>query len=187
MFGYAGKILHVDLTTGTLDVEQPSEELYRTYLGGSALGLYYLLKNTPGGADPYGPENTMSFMLAGPTGAPVAGQSRCTVVAKSPITGGAGDSQAGGFWPAELKFAGFDGIVVRGISPKPVYLWINKGEAELRDASHLWGDTTLEVEQALKTELEDDRIEILQIGPAGEKKVRFAAIMSMATRAHGST
>ncbi len=187
MFGYAGKILRVDLTTGALDVEQPSEELYRTYLGGSALGLYYLLKNTPAGADPYGPENTLSFMLAGPTGAPVAGQSRCTVVAKSPITGGAGDSQAGGFWPAELKFAGFDGIVVRGISPKPVYLWINKGEAELRDASHLWGDTTLEVEQALKTELEDDRIEILQVGPAGEKKVRFAAIMSMATRAHGRT
>ena len=187
MFGYAGKILRVDLTTGALDVEQPSEELYRTYLGGSALGLYYLLKNTPAGADPYGPENTLSFMLAGPTGAPVAGQSRCTVVAKSPITGGAGDSQAGGFWPAELKFAGFDGIVVRGISPKPVYLWINKGEAELRDASHLWGDTTLEVEQVLKTELEDDRIEILQVGPAGEKKVRFAAIMSMATRAHGRT
>lgn len=187
MFGYAGKILHIDLTTGALDVEQPPEELYRTYLGGSALGLYYLLKNTPAGADPYGPENTLSFMLAGPTGAPVAGQSRCTVVAKSPITGGAGDSQAGGFWPAELKFAGFDGIVVRGISPKPVYLWINKGEAELRDASHLWGHTTLEVEQALKTELEDDRIEILQVGPAGEKKVRFAAIMSMATRAHGRT
>jgi aldehyde:ferredoxin oxidoreductase len=187
MFGYAGKILHVDLTTGTLEIEEPPEDLYRTYLGGSALGLYYLLKNTPAGIDPYGPENTLSFMLSGPTGAPVAGQSRCTVVAKSPITGGAGDSQGGGFWPAELKFAGFDGIVVRGISPKPVYLWINKGEAELRDASHLWGETTLEVEQALKTELEDDRIEVLQIGPAGEKKVRFAAIMSMATRANGRT
>ncbi len=187
MFGYAGKILHVDLTTGTLEIEEPSEDLYRTYLGGSALGLYYLLKNTPADVDPYGPENTLSFMLSGPTGAPVAGQSRCTVVAKSPITGGAGDSQGGGFWPAELKFAGFDGIVVRGTSPKPVYLWINKGAAELRDASHLWGETTLEVEQALRTELEDDRIEVLQIGPAGEKKVRFAAIMSMATRANGRT
>lgn len=187
MFGYAGKILHVDLSAGTLEIEEPPEELYRTYLGGSALGLYYLLKNTPAGADAYGPENTLSFMLSGPTGAPVAGQSRCTVVAKSPITGGAGDSQGGGFWPAELKFAGFDGIVVRGTSPKPVYLWINKGEAELRDASHLWGETTLEVEQTLKTELEDDRIEVLQVGPAGEKKVRFAAIMSMATRANGRT
>ena len=187
MYGYAGKILHVDLTTGTLEVEEPPEELYRTYLGGSALGLYYLFKNTPAGVDPYGPENTLVFMLSGPTGAPIAGQSRCTITAKSPITGGAGDSQGGGFWPAELKFAGFDGIVVRGISPKPVYLWINKGEAELRDASHLWGETTLEVEQTLKAELEDKRIEVLQIGPAGEKKVRFAAIMSMATRANGRT
>ena len=73
MFGFAGKILHVDLTTGTLDIEEPPEERYRTYLGGSALGLYYLLKNTPAGADPYGPENTLAFMLSGTTGAPVAG------------------------------------------------------------------------------------------------------------------
>jgi aldehyde:ferredoxin oxidoreductase len=185
--GYTGKILHVDLTTGSLEIEEPPEELYRTYMGGSALGLYYLLKNTPAGADPYGPENTLSFMLAGITGAPIAGQSRATVVAKSPLTGGAGDSQAGGFWPAELKFAGFDGIVIRGISPKPVYLWINRGEVELRDAGHLWGRPTIEVEEALAEELDDKRIQVAQIGPAGEKLVRFAAIMNMATRAHGRT
>ena len=149
MYGYTGKILHVDLTSGALDVEEPPEELYRTYMGGSALGLYYLLKNTPAGADPYGPENTLAFMLAGITGAPIAGQSRATVVAKSPLTGGVGDSQAGGFWPAELKFAGFDGIVIRGISPKPVYLWINQGEVELRDAGHLWGKTTDVVDEML--------------------------------------
>ena len=187
MFGFAGKILHVDLTTGSLEIEEPPEERYRTYLGGSALGLYYLLRNTPAGADPYGPENTLAFMLSGTTGAPVAGQSRCTVVAKSPLTGAVGDSQAGGFWPAELKFAGFDGIVVRGTSPKPVYLWIKEGKPELRDASHLWGKTTEEVDQILEEELDDTRIEVLQVGPAGEKKVRFAAIISMANRAHGRT
>jgi aldehyde:ferredoxin oxidoreductase len=187
MFGYAGKILHVDLTAGTVEIEEPPEERYRTYLGGSALGLYYLLKNTPAGADPFGPENTLAFMLSGVTGAPVAGQSRCTVVAKSPLTGAVGDSQAGGFWPAELKFAGFDGIVVKGSSAKPVYLWVKEGRAELRDASHLWGKTTNEVDGILKAELEDRRIEVLQVGPAGERKVRFAAIMSMATRAHGRT
>jgi len=186
-YGYAGKILHVDLTTGVIDIEEPPESLYRTYLGGSALGLYYLLKNTPAGADPYGPENILAFMLSGITGAPIAGQSRATVVAKSPITGGAGDSQAGGFWPAELKFAGFDGIVVRGISPKPVYLWVHNGEAELRDADRLWGKPTREVEEILKDEHEDPRIQITQIGPSGEKLVRFAAIMNMATRAHGRT
>ncbi len=185
--GYAGKILHVDLTTGSLDIEEPPEDLYRTYMGGSALGLYYLFKNTPAGADPYGPENTLSFMLSGITGAPIAGQSRATVVAKSPLTGGAGDSQAGGFWPAELKFAGFDGIVIRGISAKPVYLWINQGAVELRDAEHLWGKQTLEVEEMLQDELGDNRIQVAQVGPAGEKLVRFAAIMNMATRAHGRT
>ncbi len=126
-------------------------------------------------------------MLAGITGAPIAGQSRATVVAKSPITGGVGDSQAGGFWPAELKFAGFDGIVVKGRSAEPVYLWIHQGEAELRPADHLWGKQTLEVESILKEELADDRLQIAQVGPAGEKLVRFAAIMNMATRAHGRT
>ena len=186
-YGYAGKILHVDLTAGSFEIEEPPEELYRTYMGGSALGLYYLLQNTPAGADPYGPENTLAFMLSGITGAPIAGQSRATVVGKSPITGGVGDSQAGGFWPAELKFAGFDGIVVTGSSPKPVYLWINQGEVELRDAAHLWGKKTVAVEDILQEELDDKRIQIAQIGPAGEKLVRFAAIMNMATRAHGRT
>jgi len=187
LYGYTGKILHVDLTGGVIEVEEPPEDLYRTYVGGSALGLYYLFTNTPAGADPYGPDNTLAFMLSGITGAPIAGQSRATVVAKSPITGGAGDSQAGGYWPAELKFAGFDGIVVTGISPKPVYLWINQGEVELRDAGHLWGKPTLEVEELLMEELEDKRIQVAQIGPAGERLVRFAAIMNMATRAHGRT
>ena len=117
MFGFTGKILHVNLTTGHIEIEQPSEEFYRTYWGGSAMGTYYLLKNTPPGADPLGPENTLSFMLSATTGVPISGQSRCTATAKSPMSGLIGDSQAGGFWPAELKFAGFDGIVFTGRSP----------------------------------------------------------------------
>ena len=154
MFGYAGKILHVDLTNGTIEIEEPAEELYRTYLGGSALGMYYLLKNTPAGADPLGPDNTMAFMLSGVTGAPVAGQSRCTVVAKSPLTGAVGDSQAGGFWPAELKFAGFDGIVVRGRSESPVWLSILEGQPPaLHDAAGLWGLDTYETQQRARGDL----------------------------------
>jgi len=184
-YGYTGKILHVDLSAGTLEVEEPPEEFYRKYLGGSALGLYYLFKHTPADTDPYGPENTLTFALSGITGAPISGQSRCTVVAKAPLTGGVGDSQAGGFWPAELKFAGFDAIVVRGTSPRPVYLWIKDGECELRDAAHLWGQPTSEVDRMLEEELGDRRIQVAQIGPAGEKLVRFAAIMNMAQRAHG--
>jgi len=189
MFGFIGKILHVNLTTGQIEVEQPPEAFYRTYWGGSAMGTYYLLKNTPPGADPLGPENTLSFMLSATTGVPISGQSRCTATAKSPMSGLIGDSQAGGFWPAELKFAGFDGIVLTGRSPQPVYLWVHDGEAELRDASHLWGTlrVTGETEKVIKEELGDPKIEVTQIGTAGERLSRLACIINMANRAHGRT
>lgn len=110
-----------------------------------------------------------------------------TAAAKSPLTGGIGDSQCGGFWPAELKFAGFDAIVIRGKAEEPVYLWIHNGEYELRDASHLWGEITGEAEAAIKEELSDDKIEVLQVGPAGENGGRFAAIINMSNRANGRT
>ena len=185
LYGYAGKVLHVDLTSGSLTVEEPSEAFYRTYLGGSALGVYYLLQNTPPGADPLGPENTLTFAVSAMTGAPISGQARCSAVARSPLTDGVGSSEAGGFFPAELKFAGFDAIVVRGVSPRPVYLWVKDGAFELRDASHLWGKPTTAVDRMLQDELGDDRIQVAQVGPAGEKLVRFAAIMNMANRANG--
>jgi aldehyde:ferredoxin oxidoreductase len=189
MYGYAGKILHVDLTKGTLSTETPDESFYRTYWGGSAMGLYYLLKHTPPKADPLGPENTLSFFVSASTGVAISGQSRCTATAKSPLTGLVGDAQAGGFWPAELKFAGFDGLVITGRSPKPVYLWLHDGEAELREAAHLWGSgkTTGETEKAIKSELGDDKIEVAQIGMAGEKLVKLACIMNMSNRAWGRT
>ena len=187
MYGFTGKILHVNLTTGQIEVERPSETFYRTYWGGSAMGTYYLLKNTLAGADPLGPENTLCFMLSATTGAPISGQSRATTTAKSPLTGLIGDAQAGGFWPAELKFAGFDGIVLTGKSPRPVYLWVHDGEAELRDAAHLWGKTTGESQKAIQAELGDPKIEVTQIGPAGERLVRFACILNMSNRAHGRT
>ena len=187
MYGYTGKILQVDLTSGHISTETPPEFFYRTYVGGSAMGVYYLLKNTPAGADPLGPENTLSFMLSAPTGVPVSGQCRANATAKSPLTGLVGDSQAGGFWPAELKFAGFDGIVITGRSPKPVYLWVHDGQAELRDASHLWGKITGEAQGAIQEELGDRKVEVIQVGPAGENRVRIAAIMSMCNRAFGRT
>jgi aldehyde:ferredoxin oxidoreductase len=185
--GYHGRILHVDLTAGALEVETPPEAFYRFYMGGSALGAYYLLKGTSPGVDPLGPENVLTFALSVLTGAPISGQSRLTAVARSPLTGAVGDSQSGGFFPAEMKFAGFDAIVIKGRAARPVYLWIHDGEAELRDASHLWGKITGEAEDAIKAELGDEKIEVLQVGPAGEQGVRFAAIMSMSNRAHGRT
>jgi aldehyde:ferredoxin oxidoreductase len=185
--GYQGKILHVDLTTETLEVEQPDEKFYRKYLGGSAMGAYYLLKHTPPHADPLGPENTLSLMTGVVVGAPVSGQARVVATAKSPETDLVGDAQAGGFWPAELKFAGFDGIVIRGKADRPLYLWIEDGEAELRDAAELWGEFTGDVEDAIREELGDDRIQVLQCGPAAERGVRFSALMNYANRANGRT
>src|SRR5512141_2532395 len=114
--GYIGKILHVDLTNGSLDIETPNEPFYRKYMGGSAMGVYYVLRDVPQGADPLGPENVLAVFTSVTTGAAISGQSRINATAKSPISGAIGDSQAGGYFPAELKFAGFDGIVIKGKS-----------------------------------------------------------------------
>ncbi len=186
-YGYAGRILHVDLTGEKTWIETPPETFYRTYFGGSALGLHYILKEMKPGADALGPENVLALTVGVPTGAPFSGNSRLCANAKSPLTGGIGDAQAGGFFPAELKFAGFDGVIVRGKAKRPVYLWLHDGEAEIRDAAHLWGQTTSQAEDALKAELADKNIQVAQIGPAGERLVRTACIINYANRANGRT
>ena len=185
--GYNGKILHVDLTEGTLTIEEPTEAFYRKYMGGSAMGMYYILRDMPKGADPIGPDNVLTLMTGVTTGAAISGQSRINANAKSPISGGIGDSQSGGFFPAELKFAGIDGLVIKGKSEKPVYLWIKDGEFELRDAAHLLGLKTGDVEGILHEELGDKKIEVLQHGPAAEKGVIFSSLVSMANRNNGRT
>src|SRR5215208_383412 len=185
-YGYNGKILHVDLTKGELTVEEPEEAFYRKYLGGSAMGMHYILHEMPKGADPLGPENILTLMASVTTGAAISGQSRINANAKSPISGGIGDSQSGGVFPAELKFAGFDGIVIKGKSPKPVYLAIIDGQAELREAAHLLGKKTGEVDDILHSEV-DAKAEILQHGPAAEKGVLFSALVSMSNRLNGRT
>jgi aldehyde:ferredoxin oxidoreductase len=186
-YGYQGKILHILLDDLTLVVEEPSEEFYRIYMGGSALGAYYLLKHTPPQADPLGPDNTLILSLGVTTGAPISGQSRLTATAKSPLTEGIGDAQCGGFFPAELKFAGYDALVIHGQAKEPVYLWIQDGETELRPAAHLWGKTTGEVDRILQEELEDPRIQVLQTGIGGENGVRYACLINMSNRANGRT
>ena len=186
-YGYTGKILHVNLSKGELEIEEPDEQFYRTYMGGSAMGMHYVLKETPVGVDPFSPDNVLALCTGILTGTPISGQSRLTSVAKSPLTGCIGDAQGGGYFPAEMKFSGFDAVIIKGRSPKPVYLWLHHGEAELRDASHLWGLTTGDAEDKLKEELDDKRIEVLQIGPAGENLVRFSALISMSNRANGRT
>jgi len=184
--GYNGKILHVDLTQGTLRVEEPNEAFYRKYMGGSAMGMHYILREMPKGADPLGPENVLTLMAGVTTGAPISGQSRLNANAKSPISGGIGDSQSGGFFPAELKFAGFDGIVIKGKSPKPVYLAIIDGKYELRDAAHLMGKKSGEVDDIIHQEV-DPKAEILQHGMGAENGVLFSSLVSMSNRHNGRT
>ena len=166
--GYTGRILHVDLTDERTWIEELPEVVYRRYLGGSALASYFLLRDMPPDADPLGPENLLVFTTSVINGTPVSGANRYTAAAKSPLTGGFGEAEAGGFWGPELKFAGYDGIVIHGAATKPVYLWINNVEApdkpgavEVRDASHLWGKGAQEVQTGLETELKEKRIRVL--------------------------
>jgi aldehyde:ferredoxin oxidoreductase len=186
-YGYHGKILHLDLTHSHFLVEEPPEAFYREWLGGSALALTYILRQTPPRIDPLDSRNTLVLAASALTGAPLAGLSRLTVAAKSPLTGCIGDSQCGGFFPAEFKFAGFDGLVVSGRAEYPVYLYLENGGYELRPAKHLWGRATGDVQETLRTELGDKKIEVLQCGIAGENGVRFASLMNNANRANGRT
>ncbi len=183
--GYTGKILRVNLSNNSTSIEEPGDLFYRRYFGGTALIGYYLLKELEPGIDPLGPDNKLIFSSGVITGVPAAGSGRNGVGAKSPLTGGWGDAQAGGFWGAELKRAGWDAIIVEGKAEKPVYLWVNDDKVEIRDASHLWGKTTADVESQIQDELGDKRIRVTQIGPAGEKLIRTANIVNDLTHFYG--
>ena len=186
-YGYWNKILHVNLTERRTWIEEPGDAFFRRYGGGRGFIAHYLLKHVPKGADPLGPENVLIFAPGVLTGAPVPGAGRHSVGAKSPLTGGFGESEAGGFWGAELKRAGWDAIVVYGVSATPVYLWINEGQVEFRDATHLWGKITGEVQDAILAEVGDPRARVAQIGPAGENLVRFACIANELNEVAGRT
>lgn len=184
---YTGRVLRVDLTHGTTWVEDRDDVFYRRYLGGWGIIGHYLLQEVPPGTDPLGPENRLVFATGVVTGLPMAGAARHAVGAKSPLTGGFGAAEVGGFWGAELKKAGFDAIVIQGRAEKPVYLWVRDGQAEIRDAAHLWGLPTKECEEQLRDELEDRHIRVAQIGPGGENLVRYACIMNDLKDAAGRT
>jgi aldehyde:ferredoxin oxidoreductase len=186
-YGHNRKILRIDLTTRTTTEEQPPEILYRRYLGGGALSLYYLLKDLRPGIDPLGSENTLVFAASAATGTPALGFSRFTAAAKSPITGGFGESEAGGWWGPELKFSGYDAIIITGKADKPVYLWIHDGKAEFREAPHLWGQYARETQDMIRKELGDEKIRIALIGPGGENLVKFACIHNELKHANGRT
>lgn len=179
------KVLRVDLSAGRLWVEEPDDAFYRAYVGGRGLALHYLLSDMAAGVDPLGPDNLLVFAPGVLTGTVMPGSGRHGVAAKSPLTGALASGEAGGWWGSELKRAGFDAIVIRGRAEQPVYLWVRDGQAELRSAEGLWGRLTVDAADAIRAELGDEKIQVATIGPAGERLVRFAAIMHTPNRAAG--
>ena len=186
-YGYHGKILHVDLNDSSYEIEEPSENFYRTYFGGSGIAAYYLLKDLKPGTDPLGPDNIMVVTLSVVTGAPLSGFSRYTIAAKSPITGGFAETEAGGYFGPELKFSGFDAIVIKGKAPKPVYLWLKDGQVEIRDAAAVWGLENGDALDRIREEVGEPRARVASIGPAGERMVLVANVMNECAHANGRT
>jgi aldehyde:ferredoxin oxidoreductase len=174
--GCNGKILRVDLSAGSVGIDEIDEAFYRLFPGGKSLAASLLLRELPARADPLGPENMLIFANGLLTGAPLSTATRFSSVARSPLTGTYGESEAGGYWGAELKNAGFEAIVIKGKAAEPVYLWVQDGQAELREAAHLWGKEPDFVQATLRSQLGDEHIRVLQIGLGGENLVRYAAI-----------
>jgi len=186
-YGYNGRILHLDLNNRSWEMEKPSEQWYRTYLGGGGIASYYLLRYLKEEVDPLSEDNVIVFATSVITGAPISGFSRYTVAAKSPLTGAFGESEAGGYFGPELKFAGYDAIVVHGRAHTPVYLWIHDGDVEIKDATALWGLDTGDTFDAIRAEVGVPQARVASIGQAGEQMILFANVISDLAHAHGRT
>ncbi len=182
--GYMGKILFVNLSSGIIKEEAPEESLYRNFIGGYGIGSRILYNRQKGGVDPLGPENTLGLVTGPLTGTPAIVGARYAAVAKSPITGGWGDANSGGDFGPNLKFSGYDAVFFTGISEKPVYLFIDNGKAELRDAGHLWGKDTYETEDMLKAE-HGEETSVSCIGPSGERLALISCIVNKRGSAAG--
>lgn len=182
--GYVGRILRVNLKSRSISVEPLDDKVAEKFIGGSGYAAWIVYKETPINVDPLDPSNKLIFMTGPLTGTITPSAGRYVVCAISPLTGIWAESHAAGYWGPELKFAGFDGVIVEGKSEKPVYLWIHDASCEIRDAGDLWGLDTYSCEEILKKELGLD-VKIASIGPAGENLVRYANIINDRGRAAG--
>lgn len=176
--GVAGRILRVDLSSGKVSTDQPEERFYRTYLGGAGFVSYFLLKEIPQGIDPFSPQNKLVFAVGPMTGLAMPGATRNCIGAKSPLTGGFSKSEVGGFWPMEVKKAGYDAIIVEGKAQKPVYLLVTDDQVAIRDASHIWGKTVREAQDQIVNETGIKGIRTAAIGLGGENMVRYACVIN---------
>jgi aldehyde:ferredoxin oxidoreductase len=176
--GYCGKILFVELSEGKIEELKPSEQTYRKFIGGTGLGARFLYEKMKPGSDPLGNENILGFVTGPLTGTSAPGSGRFTVVCKSPLTNAWADSNSGGYWGPELKYAGYDAVFIKGMAKEPVYLHIYEGRAELKNASDLWGKNTRETEEMLKKVIGDEKVKVACIGPSGELKSLISGIVN---------
>ncbi|MBE3040798.1 MAG: aldehyde ferredoxin oxidoreductase family protein [Chloroflexi bacterium] len=175
MNGYGGRILRVNLTNGTVTKEPTPPDVAHDFIGGRGFGIYFLLKEVPKGADPLGPENKLIISSGPISGMMIPGGGKCDWTTKAPLTGGYASASMGGHFTAEMRYAGLDSIILEGISPKPVYLFIDDDKIELRDASDLWGKATFAVEKQFKEKLGEE-FQVAVIGVGGENLVPYACI-----------
>lgn len=184
MSGWNGKLLRVNLTNGTITRESLNMEDAKNFLGGRGLGTKIMMDEVDPAVDPFSPENKLIFMTGPLTGTFAASSARYEVVTKAPLTGTIGASNSGGQFGPELKYAGYDGIIFEGASDKPVYLYINDDDVQLKSAEHLWGKTVFDTTDELMKENGED-VKVACIGPGGELKVLFATVMNDKHRAAG--
>ena len=182
---WAGKILRVNLTAGTVTPEPLNMDWARAYLGSRGLGSKYLVEEVNPKVDPLSADNKIIWATGPLTGTMASTGGRYTVITKSPLTGAIACSNSGGYWGAELKMAGWDMVIFEGKSPKPVYLFISDDTAELRDAGHLWGQSVWKTEEILKSSLQDPLLRVSSIGKSGENGVLYAAVVNDLHRAAG--
>ncbi len=186
-FGYTGTILRVDLNSQEISTEHPDALFYRRYMGGWGFIANFLLREVKPRSDPLGPDNKLIIAPGVVTGAPVAGSGRGAIGAKSPLTNAFGAAEGGGYFSAVLKHAGYDGIIVEGISKNPVYLWIQDGKAVLQGADALWGLDVGETLDRIRAEQKCPTARAAMIGPAGENLARISCIMDGTLDAYGRT
>lgn len=184
MFGYTGNILRIDLSTGTWKLESLDLEKAKKFIGGRGLGTKFFLDEVSPKVNPLSPENKLIFATGPLTGTPTPTGGRYMVVTKSPLTGTIASSNSGGYWGAELKFAGYDMLIIEGKSAKPVYIVIEDDHVEIRDANHVWGKLVSETTSILTSEVAE-KSRVVTIGPAGEKLSNMASIMNDVSRAAG--
>jgi aldehyde:ferredoxin oxidoreductase len=187
VFGYAGKILRVNLTQKRATEEPLQAHVARKFIGGRGLIGQILFEELKPGIDPFGPENRFVVATGPIVGIPIVGSAKHAVGAKSPLTYGLGHSQVTGSFGAELKSGGYDAIIVEGKAASPVYLWIHNGITEIKDADHLWGKPTRDVQRLIAEEVKDDCVRVGCIGIGGENLVRFACVMFTFNHAAGRT